>query len=44
MLIENWGPDYMDPHTNADTFARNTDNSDATKIEATGLAKFLGYS
>ncbi len=31
MLIENWGPDYMDPHTNADTFARNTDNSDAPK-------------
>lgn len=23
-----WGPDYQDPHTNADTFARNTDNSD----------------
>ena len=31
MLIENWGPDYMDPHTNADTFARNTDNSDEPK-------------
>ena len=31
MLIENWGPDFMDPHTNADTFARNTDNSDAPK-------------
>ena len=23
-----WGPDYPDPHTNADTFARNPDNSD----------------
>ncbi|MET4807272.1 peptide/nickel transport system substrate-binding protein [Limibacillus sp. MBR-115] len=23
-----WGPDYPDPHTNADTFAHNTDNSD----------------
>src|SRR3546814_5331307 len=23
-----WGPDYQDPHTNADTFARNPDNSD----------------
>ena len=31
MLLENWGPDYMDPHTNADSFARNTDNSDAPK-------------
>jgi peptide/nickel transport system substrate-binding protein len=31
MLIENWGPDYMDPHTNADSFARNPDNSDAPK-------------
>ena len=31
MLLENWGPDYMDPHTNADSFARNPDNSDAPK-------------
>jgi peptide/nickel transport system substrate-binding protein len=33
MCIISWGPDYFDPHTNADTFARNTDNSDgaATK-------------
>jgi peptide/nickel transport system substrate-binding protein len=31
MLIESWGPDFMDPHTNADTFARNTDNSDEPK-------------
>jgi len=23
-----WGPDYPDPHTNADTFASNPDNSD----------------
>lgn len=32
-LLMYWGPDYFDPHTNADTFARNTDNSDkaATK-------------
>ena len=28
MLLIYWGPDYMDPHTNADSFARNTDNSD----------------
>ena len=33
MHIGNWGADYWDPHTNADTFARNPDNSDnaATK-------------
>jgi len=33
LLLVNWGPDYFDPHTNADSFARNTDNSDkpATK-------------
>jgi peptide/nickel transport system substrate-binding protein len=23
-----WSPDYMDPHSNADTFARNPDNAD----------------
>ncbi len=27
-IMEAWGPDYPDPHTNADTFARNPDNSD----------------
>ena len=26
-----WGPDYFDPHTNADTFAHNDDNSDDAK-------------
>jgi peptide/nickel transport system substrate-binding protein len=31
MLLMNWGPDYMDPHTNADSFARNPDNSDEPK-------------
>jgi peptide/nickel transport system substrate-binding protein len=31
MLLVYWGPDYMDPHTNADSFARNTDNSDNPK-------------
>ncbi len=29
MCLISWGPDYFDPHTNADTFARNTDNSDS---------------
>ncbi len=28
IFLGQWGPDYQDPHTNADTFARNTDNSD----------------
>ncbi|MEX2009050.1 MAG: ABC transporter substrate-binding protein [Dongiaceae bacterium] len=28
IYIGEWGPDYQDPHTNADTFARNPDNSD----------------
>lgn len=28
IYIGQWGPDYQDPHTNADTFTRNTDNSD----------------
>jgi peptide/nickel transport system substrate-binding protein len=33
LYIGNWGADYWDPHTNADTFARNPDNGDnaATK-------------
>jgi peptide/nickel transport system substrate-binding protein len=29
IFIGRWGPDYMDPHSNAETFARNPDNSDA---------------
>ncbi len=35
IALEAWGPDYPDPHTNADTFARNPDNSD--EANATGL-------
>jgi len=31
MVLVNWGPDYMDPHTNADSFARNPDNADSAK-------------
>jgi len=27
-----WGPDYPDPHTNADTFADNPDNRDEAKL------------
>ena len=33
MLLVNWGPDYLDPHTNADTFAHNDDNSDTPKVK-----------
>jgi len=28
LMLQNWGPDYPDPHTNASTFAANPDNSD----------------
>ncbi len=28
MLLIEWSPDYLDPHTNAQTFVRNTDNSE----------------
>ncbi len=31
IYIGRWGPDYMDPHTNADTFARNPNNADNAK-------------
>jgi peptide/nickel transport system substrate-binding protein len=31
IYIGRWGPDYQDPHTNADTFAKNLDNSDNAK-------------
>jgi peptide/nickel transport system substrate-binding protein len=31
MLMLQWGPDYQDPHSNAETFSMNTDNTDATK-------------
>jgi peptide/nickel transport system substrate-binding protein len=29
LLMVYWGPDYMDPHTNADGFITNNDNADA---------------
>ncbi len=31
MYIGQWGADYWDPHTNADTFTRNPDNGDDAK-------------
>lgn len=33
IYIGRWGPDYQDPHTNADTFARNPDNSDDARAK-----------
>ena len=33
IYIGRWGPDYQDPHTNADTFARNPDNSDDAEFK-----------
>ena len=33
MYIGEWGPDYQDPHTNAQTFAMNPDNSDDGKTK-----------
>jgi peptide/nickel transport system substrate-binding protein len=32
IYIGRWGPDYQDPHTNADTFASNPDNSDEAQL------------
>jgi len=34
LILQNWGPDYPDPQTNASTFAANPNNSDEAK--ATG--------
>jgi len=33
IYVGQWGADYWDPHTNADTFARNPDNSDEAKTK-----------
>ncbi len=33
MVLLYWSPDYMDPHSNADSFARNPDNSDDAKAK-----------
>jgi peptide/nickel transport system substrate-binding protein len=38
IYIGRWGPDYQDPHTNADTFASNPDNADEA-----GLAGKLAW-
>ena len=31
IYIGRWGPDYQDPHTNAETYAMNEDNGDNAK-------------
>lgn len=33
IFLGRWGPDYMDPQSNADTFARNPDNSDGSPFK-----------
>ena len=33
IFIGEWGADYWDPHTNADTFARNPDNADEARLK-----------
>jgi peptide/nickel transport system substrate-binding protein len=33
IFIGNWGSDYQDPNSNADTFAANDDNSDNAKAK-----------
>ena len=40
-LMVYWGPDYMDPHTNADGFITNNDNSDGAHGPSAGLAQCL---
>jgi peptide/nickel transport system substrate-binding protein len=31
VVLQQWGPDYQDPHSNAETFAMNVDNTDASR-------------
>lgn len=33
IFLGSWGPDYMDPHSNAETFASNPDNSDTSPFK-----------
>lgn len=33
MVLNSWAPDYKDPHSNADTFAHNDDDSDTPKVK-----------
>jgi peptide/nickel transport system substrate-binding protein len=40
MVLTHWSPDYLDPHSNADAFASNPDNSDEAKL--TGVIAWRG--
>jgi len=43
ILIARWSPDYVDPHSNADSFAHNPDNRDEAKLTGK-LAWRTGWS
>ena len=32
LILARWSPDYIDPHSNADSFAHNPDNSEEAKL------------
>jgi peptide/nickel transport system substrate-binding protein len=32
LILARWGPDYLDPHSNADSFAHNPDNSEEAQL------------
>ena len=32
LILAHWSPDYLDPHSNADAFARNPDNRPEAKL------------
>lgn len=32
LILARWGPDYLDPHSNADSFAHNPDNREEAKL------------
>jgi peptide/nickel transport system substrate-binding protein len=38
LVLQSWGPDYSDPHTNADTFASNPNNDDTATTNVGKLA------
>lgn len=32
LILARWGPDYLDPHSNADSFAHNPDNAEEAQL------------
>ena len=40
LILSHWSPDYLDPHSNADAFSSNPDNSDEAKL--TGVIAWRG--